>query len=313
MSEYICHRCGYIASQRINLRHHLNRKKICKPILGDISIENIKKYYNFKINEIPQNVTPMLPNVTPMLPKCYPNVTPMLTNVTQMLPRNEKIEKKNECGFCYKFFATRHSKSRHLKTCKKKKESETLVIKQEEEIQQMKLEIEELKTKSATTNNITNTINTNNNTNNTINTNNIINIKNLGDENINHLKNVDFAGMLKGIYNAVPKLIEKIHFDPNHPENQNIKYTNKKLPYLKVMKDNKWQLVNKKYELFDLIDTKCYLLKEKYYKILEKNKYNITEFQKSKIEEFMDKYNEDDKRVMLDLIERTELMLLNNS
>ena len=123
----------------------------------------------------------------------------------------------------------------------------------------------------------------------------------------------DFAGLLNGIYNAVPKLIEKIHFDPEHPENQNIKYTNKKLPYLKVMKDNKWQLVNKKYELFDLIDNKCYLLKEKYYKILEKNKYNITEFQKSKIEEFMDKYNEDDKKVMLDLIERTELMLLNNS
>ena len=30
------------------------------------------------------------------------------------------------------------------------------------------------------------------------------------------------------------------------------------------MKDNKWQLVNKKYELFDLIDNKCYLLLKKY-------------------------------------------------
>ena len=195
-----------------------------------------------------------------------------------------------------------------MKTCKKKQETEALVIKQEEEIQQMKLEIEELKTKSTTTNNITNTT-TNNNINNSKN----IIINNYGDENIKHIKSKDFAGLLNGIYNAVPKLIEKIHFDPKYPENQNIKYTNKKLPYLKVMKENKWQLVNKKYELFDLIDTKCYLLKEKYYKILEKNKYNITEFQKSKIEEFMDKYNEDDKKVMLDLIERTELMLLNNS
>ena len=299
MSEYICHRCGYTASQRINLRHHLNRKKICKSILGDISIEEIKKQNNFKINEIPQNTT-LLPQNTTLLPQN-----------TTLLPQN--TTKENQCKYCNKILSRYDSLNRHLKTCKKKKESETLIIKQEEEIQQMKLEIEELKTKSATTNNITNTINTNNNTNNTINTNNIINIKNLGDENINHLKNVDFAGMLKGIYNAVPKLIEKIHFDPNYPENQNIKYTNKKLPYLKVMKDNKWQLVNKKYELFDLIDNKCYLLKEKYYKILEKNKYNINEFQKSKIEEFMDKYNEDDKRVMLDLIERTELMLLNNS
>ena len=299
MVEYLCHRCGYITNRRSNIIQHLNRKKVCIPILGDISIEDIKKHYKLEINKIPQN-TIFLPQNTIFLPQN-----------TTLLPHN--ITKENQCKYCNKILSRYDSLNRHMKICKKKKDSETLVIKQEEEIQQMKLEIEELKTKSATTNNITNKINTNNNTNNTINTNNIINIKNLGDENINHLKNVDFAGMLKGIYNAVPKLIEKIHFDPDHPENQNIKYTNKKLPYLKVMKDNKWQLVNKKYELFDLIDTKCYLLKEKYYKILEKNKYNINEFQKNKIEEFMDKYNEDDKRVMLDLIERTELMLLNNS
>ena len=188
-----------------------------------------------------------------------------------------------------------------------KKESEILIINQNDEMNKMKKEIEELKKINIhTQNNIT----TNNN--NINNSKNII-INNYGDENIKHIKSEDFASLLNGIYNAVPKLIEKIHFDPNYPENQNIKYTNKKMPYLKIMKNNKWQLVNKKNELFDLIDNKCYLLKEKYYKILEKNKYNITEFQKNKIEEFMDKYNEDDKRVMLDLIERTELMLLNNS
>ena len=82
---------------------------------------------------------------------------------------------------------------------------------------------------------------------------------------------------------------------------------------LKIIKDSKWQLVNKKQELLDLIDNKCYLLKEKYYSILEKNKFNITEEQLLKIEEFINKYHEDDKKLMLDLIECTELMLLNNS
>ena len=53
------------------------------------------------------------------------------------------------------------------------------------------------------------------------------------------------------------------------------------------------------------------MLKEKYYNILEK-KYNITEAHRDKIEEFMEKYNEEDKKD-IDLIERTELMLLNNS
>ena len=157
------------------------------------------------------------------------------------------------------------------------------------------------------TNNITTTTN-NNNINNSKN----IYINNYGNEDLKHLRSKDFANLLNGIYNAVPKLIEKIHFDPEHPENQNIKYTNQRSPYLKVIKDNKWHLVNKKHELLDLIDNKCFILKEKYYALLEK-KYNITEAHKDKIEEFINKYHEEDKKMMLDLIERTELMLLNNS
>ena len=171
----------------------------------------------------------------------------------------------------------------------------------------MKKEIEELKK-----------LNTNTQNNITTNNNNINNIKhiimkNYGNEDLKHLRSKDFANLLNGIYSAVPKLIEKIHFDPEHPENQNIKYTNQKSPYLKIIKGSKWQFVGKKEELLDLIDNKCFMLKEKYYALLEKKKYNITNDQRNKIEEFMEKYHEDDKKIILDLIERTELMLLNNS
>ena len=168
---------------------------------------------------------------------------------------------------------------------------------------EMEEEIKKLKMNQIhqTNNNITNNIN------------NTININNYGDENLKHLRSKDFANLLTSIYSAVPKLIEKIHFDPEHPENQNIKYTNKKLPYLKIMKNNKWQFVSKKDELLDLIDNKCFMLKERYYQLLEKNKCNITEVQRNKIEEFMNKYHEDDKKMTLDLFDKTELMLLNNS
>jgi hypothetical protein len=178
------------------------------------------------------------------------------------------------------------------------------------EIEEKNKKIKELEEKIKTKGD-TNIVNNTNNTNNTINNN--IHINNYGDENLKHLRSKDFANLLSGIYSAVPKLIEKIHFDPDHPENHNIKYTNKKLPYLKVMKNDKWQLVNKKHELLDLIDNKYFMLKEKYYNILEKNKYNVNDAQRIKIEEFMDKYNYEDKKMMIDLIERTELMLLNNS
>ena len=165
-----------------------------------------------------------------------------------------------------------------------KKEFINFKQEEQEEIDKMKKEIEELKNfKIQTQNNITNT-NSHNTTNNTI------NINNYGNEDLKHLKNSDFASLLGGIYNAVPKLIEKIHFDPEHPENQNIKYTNQKSPYLKIVKDKNGKFVNKKEELLDLIDNKCFMLKEKYYSILEKKKYNITNNQRNKIEEFMDKY-----------------------
>ena len=83
-------------------------------------------------------------------------------------------------------------------------------------------------------------------------------------------------------------------------------------PFLKIMKDDKWQFVNKTDELLDLIDAKCFMLKEKYYEILEKKKYNINDTQRDKIEEFMKKYHEEERETTKELLKRTELMLLNN-
>ena len=300
MVLYECFRCGYIGKQKSHLLQHLNRKNVCKETEDDIEIEEIKKFYGFKNHsKVAPNCSKVAPNCSKLLhsvPKIAPNCSILLQNNSY----------KAICEYCLKTFSRNSNLTKHLKTCKKKKNAEMLAVTQNEKIIKMEKEIEELKNyKIQTQNNITNT-NSHNITNNTI------NINNYGDENLKHLRSKDFANLLDGIYGAVPKLIKKIHFDPNHPENQNIKLPNKKLPYLKVMKDNKWELVNKKPELLDLIDSKYFLLKERYYKILEKNKYNLTISQKQKIDNFIDKYQEEDKDIMLDLINKTELVLLNN-
>ena len=316
MVEYLCYRCGYVASQKCNLKNHLNRKNICKPILDDISIEDVRTYYkleNFtKLHNSPQNLHnfPQFPTKSPQ--NDFHNFPQNLHNFPQFStipPQFSTIEEsKYRCLYCNKVLSRSDSLQRHMTICKKKKECEIITLHNKDiEIEEKNQQIKELEEKIKTRGN-TNIIN---NTNNTI-TNNI-HINNYGDENLKHLRSKDFANLLTGIYNAVPKLIEKIHFDPEHPENQNIKYTNRKQPYLKVMKDDKWQLVNKKNELLDLIDNKYFMLKEKYYTLLEKNKYTISEEQKTKIDEYMDKYNIEDKKMMIDLMDRTELMLLNNS
>ena len=323
MVEYKCFRCGYVASQKCNLKNHLNRKNICKPVLDNISIPEIKKHYNLesstKLHKNPQNLHNFPQNLHNFPQNLHKNTSTKLHNFPQNLhnfpqfstipPQFSTIEEsKYHCLYCNKNLSRSDSLQRHMNICKKKKECEILTLHNKDiEIEEKNKQIKELQEKIKTQGN-TNIIN---NTNNTI-TNNI-HINNYGDENLKHLRSKDFANLLSGIYNAVPKLIEKIHFDPKHPENHNIKYTNRKQPYLKVMKDDKWQLVNKKDELLDLIDNKYFMLKEKYYTLLEKNKYTLSEQQKIIIDQYMDKYNIEDKKMMIDLMDRTELMLLNNS
>ena len=298
MSKYNCPRCGYIASQKSNLKNHLKRKNICASTLEDISIEQICFVYDFDIlNFLPQNTT-ILPQNTTILPK-YDKYEKNINNTLN-------------CSYCNKILSRMDSLSRHLRVCKVKKDYDENKKKESQQLCLIKNEIEILKEKLDKTTILTTTNNkiSNKNSNNTQNIN--IHINNLGEENIKHIDYNYYNNILKGIYGAVPKLVEKIHFDNEHPENQNIKLTNKKEPYIKIRKNNKWKLADRKTEVLDLIDSKCFLLSEKYKNLLEKNN-NLTDEQKDKIENFIEKYNEDNTVLIDDLINKTELMLLNNS
>ena len=71
-------------------------------------------------------------------------------------------------------------------------------------------------------------------------------------------------------------------------------------------------MADRKTEVLDLIDSKCFLLSEKYKKLLKKE-HNLSSSQQDIIDNFIEQYNEDNKALIDDLINKTELMLLNNS
>jgi len=332
MVLYTCFRCGYSVKHKNTLRRHLNRKYICDPTEDDVSINDIKKFYKMKIeSNLNPNESNMNPNESISTPNNsistpnYPNseqVNESILNPNESIfnPSESKLNpnesnfnpnmhnEKYKCSFCNKYYTNNSNMRKHERKCIKKKE----FINQHDKIIKMEKELEEFK-KTQSIN--TQSINTQNNniTKNSHNTTNTININNYGDENLSFLKSKDFLALFNGVYTALPKLIEKIHFNPKHPENHNIKYTNKNYPYLKIIKEKKWQLVDKKYEILDLIDNKCFMFKENFDKILKKKKYNITDFQKTKIEEFLQKYHEEDKILMHNLFKSTELLLLNKS
>ena len=114
--------------------------------------------------------------------------------------------------------------------------------------------------------------------------------------------------MLECAFTELPKLIEKIHFNPEHPENHNIMITNKKQPYVRVLKNDQWQLQDKQETLDHLLDEKYYML-ENHYSNVEK-KEELTEKMEDVMGRFRNRYT-DDKELQKKLNKETELIILN--
>mgnify|MGYP001364184603 CR=1 FL=1 len=129
-----------------------------------------------------------------------------------------------------------------------------------------------------------------------------------GKENVEYLTKTFMQELLKIPYVAVPKLIKNVHFHPEHPENHNVKITNKKLPYASVWNGkNGWELRNKKEVIENMVDKSYSLIETEYEKNdLDKKKHdNFKNFQK--------KFNDEDKEVHKMMVKDSELVILNES
>ena len=79
------------------------------------------------------------------------------------------------------------------------------------------------------------------------------------------------------------------------------------------MKNNKWQLVDRKSEILNLIDAMCFILSENYELMTEKKMSNLTEKKIEIIDKYLNKYKKDDKELMKELENIVNLTLINNS
>jgi hypothetical protein len=228
------------------------------------------------------------------------------TKIHQNPPKSPVI---NECPYCYKRFSRSDSLNRHYGRCKiKKKEKEN----DKQEIIELKEIVEKLLVEKGNTNITNNTNNMNNSYNTTNNmTNNII-IHNYGDEDTKYITSDYILKLLKNKpAKIIPELIKYTHFNDDHPENQNIKITNKKEPYIKVRKNDKWELQDKDETISDLIDRQqLHLMDENVEKKIEEKCSNS---EKINIERCSDLYNNDNKEYMKRIYNESELIIINNS
>ena len=176
-------------------------------------------------------------------------------------------DKKYKCEYCDKCYTHAPAKSMHKKTCSKRIEIEIVKKQNEDKLEELQKQIDELKQKSTMTTTMTTTTTnienqTNNNTNITINA--------FGKENIDYLvNNPKYKQMMLSCMNTkeqgIMQLIKYIHFNPEHPENQNLRKPNKKDECMKSYDGQKWNLIMAK----DGLLTVLIKIESEFYKFLE--------------------------------------------
>jgi hypothetical protein len=220
-----CDRCGSVFTTKTNLRKHFNRKYICKPILNDISIEDLKEKY--KVKKGCYKCENCGKEYKSKVGKCKHKKKCLVNPI--IIEKNENDKLKNE-----------------LESVKKEKNKEVIRRKElEKQVEQLILEKTQLQEAHAkvinndhsNTNNIT-TIGRDQN---------IIIVNNFGEENIEYLlKDENFVKKcIESPINSIHQYLDNVHFNNEHPENKNIKMTNLLGPYMDYIKEGKWNKIEK--------------------------------------------------------------------
>ena len=218
-----CDRCGKEFTRLTSLRTHFSNKRVCKPLLKDISLEELKEKY--KVNKGCYKCE--------NCGKEYKTADGKYKHKKKCLVNPVIIEKKN--------IDKLETELKSIKDDKQELEAKVL---------QLLLEKTQAQEANAKIINNNNTNNSHNNTNN-YNTINVI-IKNYGEEKemseqeIKRLLNVAMkkCNNIAGVpWDALNHVLQQKHFNPKYPENQNLKLTNISSPIMDVYTNNKWRKV----------------------------------------------------------------------
>ena len=176
----------------------------------------------------------------------------------------QKLNLNFVCKYCNKTFKHMQSMYRHIKySCKKNKDEDLNELvrlmnlqleKKDEQIETLTKQIEKLMGKLQIQNNFVNS--------NIIQNNNNIQLLAYKNTDISHLTKKDYINSIKKMNFCVKYLIEKVHFNPDKPENMNIYISNLKNKYIMIYDGQTWTARDKKTEIDNLFLDKEMLLEQ---------------------------------------------------
>ena len=221
------------------------------------------------------------------------------------------------CQYCHNNYSTRKSLLRHVKHfCKIKKEEDKQEIKKTEDMIELKKIIsEEMKEqnhkisklfdKVSTTNNTMNNSGNNNNSHNQVNN---IQLNVFGKEDLSVLTDNVKQELIKGPFKMMPKLMEMIYFNKNHPENQTMKLVNKKEKIMKIHNKEGWKYVDKDETIDYILEDKNYAV-DSYY---DQNELQFSDFVKKTYGRFRELFDSRDDALWNKIKREIDLVLWNN-
>ena len=260
---YKCSKCGKSFHQKSNFLIHQLRKYEC----NGHPAENHHAYLHDtppsdqKCTMCVENGTVDFDGLPADKPSENQDFSPKMVHATTLTLKNLEFginETTLECYHCRKKYKNRKSLVRHVKSCKMLEKFNNSVASSQNDAL--------VPSEKKTINNNMTTINNNNQVTKNKNTQNIIYVDNrsmsdtklkpFGKENLGFLTEDFLQSVIIEPEEGILRLIEKVHFNKDVPENQNIQFKNKKEPYIDIFNGKKWEKQDKKTAIQNIITTK---------------------------------------------------------
>lgn len=231
--EYVCPRCNYTTVNKYDLKKHLQRKNLCKPVNGEVSLTEIKEKL--------------------------------------LKPKKEKYK----CDVCSRVFASKNGWKAHCEKCNQTTVLIKMVQQQKQQIEDLSKQIKQSTLKAKTINN--------NVQNNVQNNNIVINspypLRKFGQEFTDYITDDFFddvffdTGLTHQSFTALLKLL---HFDPDFPENHNVRIKSSKRQLMEIFRGDHWDIVTFVNGIREMIMNGRNRFKEYYDKNKEDIHYGLT-------------------------------------
>jgi len=217
----------------------------------------------------------------------------LLTN--SHIKRTDANNKLYNCA-CGRSYLYRQSLYNHKTVCNSHTlgggEKDQGKVEENAKIEAMQKQIDELKlavqhnNKSIVQTQTAKKITNNENSHNTNNTQNI-HINCYGKEDLSYITKEFLNQLISAPFTSIQDLTRHIYFNEEHPENQNVKITNKKLPYASIHKNGKWELTDRKRIAEDIMQKNFNLIDGNYDEVVTE----LPDNKKIRYERFQEKYD----------------------